>query len=78
MNVAALVAIAALKAAGNTDRKALRAAIAGLSLEASTGKISFNALGEVQKDVQVQVVKDGNWHHHSTISDPELLAPPSK
>ena len=33
---------------------------------------------EVKKDVQVQVVKDGNWHHHSTISDAELLAPPSE
>jgi branched-chain amino acid transport system substrate-binding protein len=45
---------------------------------ASTGQISFNALGEVQKDVQVQIVKDGNWHRHSVISDPVLLAPPSK
>ena len=77
-HTAALVAIAALKAAGSTDRKALRKAIAGLTLDASTGKISFNALGEVKKDVQVQVVKGGNWHRHSVISDPELLAPPSK
>jgi len=26
----------------------------------------------------VQVVKDGNWHHHSVISDAKLLAPPSE
>ncbi len=77
-HTAARVAISALKATGNTDRKALRDAIAALTLEASTGKISFNALGEVKKDVQVQVVKDGNWQHHSTISDPDLLAPPSE
>jgi len=32
----------------------------------------------VKKDVQVQIVRDGNWHHHSVISDNELLAPPSK
>jgi hypothetical protein len=28
--------------------------------------------------VQVQIVKDANWHRHSVISDPELLAPPEK
>ena len=28
-------------------------------MDASTGHISFDALGEVKKDVQVQVVKDG-------------------
>ncbi len=77
-HTAANVAIAALRKAGSTDKAAIRDAIAGLTLKASTGTISFNALGEVKKDVQVQVVKDGNWHHHSTISDAELLAPPSK
>ena len=74
-HTAALVAIAGLRQAG-TDPKALRDAIAGLELDASTGHISFNGLGEVRKDVQVQVVKDGAWHRHSIISDPELLAPP--
>ena len=65
----------ALAEAGD-DPQALRDAIAGTELEASTGAISFNDLGEVRKDVQVQVVKDGAWHHHSVISDPALLAPP--
>ncbi|OED43567.1 branched-chain amino acid ABC transporter substrate-binding protein [Chromatiales bacterium (ex Bugula neritina AB1)] len=68
---------AALQAAGSTDRKAIRDAIAATKLTASTGEISFNDLGEVQKSVQVQIVKDGQWRHHSTIDDPELLAPPS-
>ena len=54
------------------------AAVAATSLEAATGTISFNELGEVKKAVQVQQVKDGAWHHHSVIDDPELLAPPSK
>lgn len=72
------VAVAALRAAGSEDPKAIRDAIAALTLEASTGTISFNGLGEVRKDVQVQVVKDGNWHRHSIISDPDLLAPPEK
>lgn len=72
------VAIAGLRKAGSEDPKAIRDAIAGLTLEASTGTISFNGLGEVRKDVQVQVVKDGNWHRHSIINDPDLLAPPEK
>lgn len=72
------VVIEAMKKAGTSDRKAIREAIAATKLEASTGTISFNQLGEVRKDVQVQIVKDGNWHHHSVIDDPVLLAPPEK
>ncbi|MFK5978239.1 MAG: ABC transporter substrate-binding protein [Rhizobiaceae bacterium] len=72
------VAAAAIAKAGSSDRSAIRDAIAQTKLKASTGDISFNALGEVRKFVQVQVVKDGNWHHHSIIDDVELLTPPSK
>jgi branched-chain amino acid transport system substrate-binding protein len=77
-HTALLVVADALKRAGSSDASALRDAISTTNLSASTGKISFNALGEVQKDVQVQIVKDGNWHHHSVISDAVLLAPPAK
>ena len=77
-HTAVMVAIAAMRQAGTTDRKAIRDAIAGLTLQASTGKISFNKLGEVRKNVQVQVVRDGNWRRHSVIDDPELLAPPTE
>ena len=77
-HTALLVVADALKRASSNDASALRDAISKTNLSASTGKISFNALGEVQKDVQVQVVRDGNWHHHSVISDAALLAPPSK
>jgi branched-chain amino acid transport system substrate-binding protein len=76
-HTAVRIAIAALRQAGVDDPKALRDAIAGSKLEASTGMISFNDLGEVRKDVQVQVVKDGAFHHHSVISDAKLLAPPN-
>ena len=77
-HTAVKVAVAALRAAGAEDRRAIRDAIAETKIEASTGSISFNGLGEVRKDVQVQVVKSGNWHHHSVISDPDLLAPPEE
>jgi len=77
-HTAILVAADALKRAGSTDPEALRKAIAATHLNASTGTISFNSLGEVMKAVQNQVVKDGNWHRHSVIDDPALLAPPDK
>ena len=77
-HTAVSVAVAALRKAGIEDKAAIRKAISETSLEASTGTIAFNALGEVKKDVQIQVVKDGNWRHHSIISDPKLLAPPNK
>ena len=77
-HTAVLVLAAALKQAGTSDKAALRDAIAATSIDAATGNISFNKLGEVRKDVQVQIVKDGNWHHYAVISDPVLLAPPEE
>ena len=72
------VAAEGIRIAGSTDPKAIRDAIAGLELKVSTGTIKFNKLGEVMKAVQVQVVKDGNWHHYAVIDDAELLTPPSE
>ena len=77
-NTAVKVAVAAMRKAGADDPKAIRDAIAAITVKASTGTISFNGLGEVRKDVQVQTVKNGAWHHYSVISDPKLLAPPEK
>lgn len=77
-HTAIMVAADALKRAGSTDPQALRKAIASTDLKVSTGTISFNQLGEVMKAVQNQVVRDGNWHRHSVISDPKLLSPPDK
>ena len=77
-HTAVLVMAEALRAAGGGGKAALRDAIAATSLDASTGHISFNGLGEVRKDVQVQIVKDGNWRHYAVISDPALLAPPGE
>ena len=77
-HTAVLVMAEALRKAGAGDKAALRDAIASSSVDSSTGHISFNALGEVRKDVQVQIVKDGAWRHYAVISDPELLAPPEK
>ena len=72
------VLVAAMKKAGTTSPSAIRNAIAQTNLVASTGNISFNDLGEVQKNVQVQVVRDGDFHYHSEIRDQVLLAPPTR
>ncbi|MFT5221675.1 MAG: branched-chain amino acid transport system substrate-binding protein, partial [Gammaproteobacteria bacterium] len=76
-HTAVKVLVSAMRKAGTTDKAKIRDAIAATSLTAATGNISFNDLGEVRKDVQVQIVKDGNWRRHSIISDPDLLAPPN-
>ena len=78
-HTAVKVAVAALRKAGTDDPQAIRDAVAATrDLTASTGTISFNALGEVSKAVQVQVVKDGKFRHHSVIDDEKLLAPPTE
>lgn len=77
-HTAIMVAADALKRAGSTNPKALRNAIVETNLKVSTGTIVFNKLGEVMKAVQNQVVKNGNWHRHSVIDDPKLLAPPEE
>ena len=77
-HTAVLVIAEALKQAGAGDRATLRDAIASSTVDVSTDHISFNALGEVRKDVQVQIVKDGAWRHYTVISDPELLASPAE
>ncbi|TKB05859.1 ABC transporter substrate-binding protein [Desulforhopalus sp. IMCC35007] len=77
-HTAVKVAADAIKRAGTTDSAAVRDAIAATNLAASTGTISFNSLGEIIKDVQVQVVKDGQFHDFAVISDAKLLAPPTE
>ena len=72
------VLVAAMKKAGTTSPSAIRNALAQTNLVASTGSISFNNLGEVQKNVQVQGVRDGDFHYHSEIRDQVLLAPPTR
>ncbi len=77
-HTAVKVAAAAIQCAGSEDRTAIRNCMAKTNLAASTGTISFNDLGEIIKDVQVQIVKDGQFHHFAVIDDAKLLAPPTK
>lgn len=72
------VVIDGLKRSGGKGGAALRDAIAAGTYDMPVGKLAFNDLHEVKKDIQVQVIKDKAFHRHSVISDPVLLAPPSK
>jgi len=73
------VAVAALAKAGADDATKIRDAVAATKdFEVASGRISFNALGEIYKAAQVQVIKGGKFHHFATIDDPALLAPPTK
>ena len=72
------VMIEGLKKSGGKGGEALKNALAAGSFDTPIGKLSFNDLHEVKKDVQVQIVKDKAYHRYSVISDPVLLAPPTK
>ena len=75
---ATFVAIEAMKKAGTTNSEAIRNAIASGTFETPIGKLTFNDLHEVNKDIQVQVVKDKAFHRFAVISDPVYLAAPTK
>ena len=69
----------AIREAG-TNAKAIRKAIADLrNYSAITGKISrFNAIGEVTKPVQVQIVRGAKFRYYSVVDDPAIITPPEK
>ena len=72
------VAIEGLRKTGGKGGEALKNALASGTYDTPIGKLAFNDLHEVQKSLQVQIVKDKAFHRHSVISDAVLLAPPSK
>ncbi|RJG06968.1 branched-chain amino acid ABC transporter substrate-binding protein [Noviherbaspirillum cavernae] len=71
------VLIESLKKSGGKGGEALKNALAAGTFETPIGKLAFNDLHEVKKDVQVQIVKDKAFRRHSVITGP-LVTPPSK
>ena len=71
------VMIEGLKKTGGKGGEALKNALASGSFDTPIGKLAFNDLHEVKKDVQVQIVKDKAFHRYSVITGP-LVTPPSK
>jgi branched-chain amino acid transport system substrate-binding protein len=65
-----------IRKAGTTKGSKVQQAIAEMDgLDGITGAISFTPEGEVVKPLQVQIVKDGNFHYYDVITDPELIKP---
>jgi branched-chain amino acid transport system substrate-binding protein len=65
-----------IRSAKSLDGAAIQKAIAGLKdYDGLTGKIRGFNKGEVVKDVQVQVVKNGEFHYKGVVTDPALITP---
>lgn len=45
------------------------------NLDGLTGNITFNEIGEVVKQIQVQIVKDGRFRYFGVVDDPEIITP---
>ncbi|MGH8808021.1 MAG: ABC transporter substrate-binding protein [Noviherbaspirillum sp.] len=71
------VLLEGLKKTNGKGGDELKNALAAGTFDTPIGKLAFNDLHEVKKDVQVQIVKDKAFRRHSVISGP-LLSPPSK
>lgn len=67
----------AMKTAQSTEGKKVRDAIAATkNYDGLTGIIAgFDEKGEVLKPVQLQIIKDGTFHHYGIVTDPELIKP---
>jgi len=66
-----------IRRAGTTDGPAIQQAIAATKdYNGLTGVLkSFTDIGEVVKEVQVQIVKDGRFRHFGVVQDMALITP---
>jgi branched-chain amino acid transport system substrate-binding protein len=66
-----------IKKAGSLEGPAIRDAIAATkNFNALTGEIKgFDADGEVVKEVQVQIIKDGRFRHYGVVKEMDLITP---
>ncbi|MDR1966191.1 MAG: ABC transporter substrate-binding protein [Synergistaceae bacterium] len=72
-----MIIVDAIKAAGSTDGKAIRDAIAATKdYNGLTGVINgFDEAGEVLKPVQLQEIKEGKFRYFGIVTDSELIKP---
>jgi len=70
----------AIKRAGTTDPEKVRNAIAATKdFRLLTGLLSnFNKLGELNKPMNVNIIRDGKFRSFTYVNDLELLKPPEK
>lgn len=72
-----MIIVDAMKRAGSSKGADVQKAIAATKdFNGLTGQIKgFTEIGEVIKEVQVQVVKGGAFHHYGVVSDLNLITP---
>ena len=71
-----MIIVDAIKRANSLDGAAIQKAIANIKdYNGLTGMIRGFHNGEVVKDVQVQVVKNGEFHYKGVVTDPALIHP---
>lgn len=59
----------AIEAAGSTDGEAIKEAMSSLEMEGVTGKITFDANGDAEKDTAyIDIVKDGKFEFLKTVT----------
>jgi branched-chain amino acid transport system substrate-binding protein len=64
-----LTVVAAIKAAGSTDTLAIRDALKGVSVVGVTGAITFNEIGDANKDMAfIKTVENGQFKFLMTVS----------
>ncbi len=64
-----LTALEAIKAANSTEGPAIRDALTGVSLDGVTGSISFNEIGDANKDMAfIKTVEDGAFKFLMTVT----------
>ena len=65
-----------IKRANSLEGPAIQKAIADIkNYNGLTGTIRGFQNGEVVKDVQIQVVKNGEFHYKGVVTDPALITP---
>ena len=70
----------AIKRAGSADPAKVRDALAATkNFPLLAGPLdSFNSLREINMPMNINIVKDGQFHHYAWIDDLKLLAPPTE
>lgn len=64
-----LAAIKAIETAGSTDTTAIRDALKGVEIDGVTGTISFNEIGDANKDIAfIKTIKDGKFQFLTTTT----------
>ncbi len=72
-----MIIVDAVKRADSTQGPEVRKAIAATrDFDGLTGRLKgFTKIGEVVKEVQVQVVRNGAFHYFGVVGDPQLITP---